>query len=199
MVVSPMMAPRSPSDSRKIVLIGMMGSGKSSTGRRLAESLQSSFVDLDECIERRAGRSIREIFATDGEQTFRNLEQEELRRVLDEPKSMVIAAGGGIVVRDANRRALTDADDVIWLQASLEELTRRVGARAKRQKGHRPLVDGDPAARLKELMDERRDWYRDVATAIVLVDDRTIEEVVAAMTAILEQREASLGPVTEEA
>lgn len=198
MVAAPVMAHGNPAESRKIVLIGMMGSGKSSSGRRLAQRLQCSFVDLDECIERRAGRSIREIFAVDGEQKFRDLEQEELGRVLVEPGASVIAAGGGIVVREANRRALRAADDVIWLQASIDELARRVGARAKRREGHRPLVDGDPTARLHELMDERRDWYHDVATAVIEVDDRSLQDVVAAMAAIVEQHESTTGSVTGE-
>jgi shikimate kinase len=171
--------------SRKIVLIGMMGSGKSSAGRRLARSLDSSFVDLDQSIERRAGRSIRDIFASDGEQTFRDLEEEELRLVLLEPGPLVVAAGGGVVVREANRKSLLAVDQVIWLQASLDILVKRVEARALRHEGHRPLVDGDPKTRLSALMAEREALYEEVATAVVVVDDQSLDEVVTALTALV--------------
>ncbi len=188
----------SESKPRKIVLIGMMGSGKSSTGRRLAQCLNYPFIDLDESIEHRAGRSIREIFGTDGEQAFRDLEQDELRRALAEPGSLVIAAGGGVVVRAANRQALADADDVIWLQASVEELARRVGARSKRQQGHRPLADGDPVERLSALLDERHQWYSEVATTVVVVNGRSQDDVVATMAAAFSSGRPSGQPTMGE-
>lgn len=193
MVIGPAMEIPHEDDSRKIVLVGMMGTGKSSSGRRLARRLHSSFLDLDECIERRAGRSIREIFASDGEETFRSLEEDELRRALNEPGSLVIAAGGGIVVRESNRRTLSGVNDVIWLQASVDVLARRVRTRARRHEGHRPLVDGDPKERLSALMDERRDWYHEVATAIVVVDDRTVDQVVDDLVAVVALEEPAAG------
>ncbi|MGA0879359.1 MAG: shikimate kinase [Ilumatobacteraceae bacterium] len=159
---------------RKVVLVGMMGSGKSSAGRRLAKALNIDFIDLDQSIEARSGRSIRDIFSSGGEAEFRDLEEAELRRTLDEPGAAVIAAGGGIVVRAAARDLLARAHDVIWLRADVDVLAERVS----RGRGHRPLVDGDPKVRLGALLEEREDHYRSVATAVVEVDDCSLEDVV---------------------
>lgn len=167
---------------RKIVLIGMMGVGKSSAGRRLAERLGLSFVDLDRRIEQSSGRTIREIFETDGEQEFRNLEEEALRVVLGDPEPMLIAAGGGIVVRPANRRLLEGADDVVWLRADPAILARRVRA----GRDHRPLVDGDPVERLRVLAADRDESYREVATATVDAGERSLEDVVAAVLTVID-------------
>lgn len=167
---------------RKIVLIGMMGVGKSSAGRRVAEVLGLAFVDLDRRIERTSGRTIREIFETDGEPVFRDLEEQALREVLDEPQPMLIAAGGGIVVRSANRRLLEDADDVVWLRADAEVLARRVRA----GRDHRPLVDGDPAERLRALAAERDEAYRHTATATIDVNDLSLDGVVTAVLDVLD-------------
>lgn len=176
-------------DSRKVVLIGMMGSGKSSTGRRLARALQWPFLDLDESIERRAGRSIRDIFATDGESAFRDLEENELRLAVSESGPMVIAAGGGIVIREENRQMLSNVDEVIWLHASVDVLAQRVGARARRQEDHRPLVDGDPHGRLSALWEQRKDLYEAVATVVVAVDNQSLDEVVRQLTEALAHKE----------
>lgn len=159
---------------RKIVLVGMMGSGKSSAGRRLAKALNFEFIDLDRSIEARCGRSIRDIFASGGEGEFRDLEHEELRRALEEPGSWVIAAGGGVVVRETARALLAKANDVIWLRADVDVLAERVS----RGRDHRPLVDGDPRTRLAALLAEREDLYRSVATAVVEVDDCSLNQVV---------------------
>lgn len=166
---------------RKVVLVGMMGSGKSSTGRRLAKSLNIGFVDLDQRIEARSGRSIREIFASGGEGEFRDLELEELRAALDEPDSSVIAAGGGIVVREAARALLERADEVIWLRADVDVLADRVS----HGREHRPLVDGDPKVRLATLLAEREELYRAVATAVVEVGSCPLNEVVARIEAVV--------------
>jgi shikimate kinase len=176
-------------DSRKVVLIGMMGSGKSSTGRRLARALQWSFLDLDESIERRAGRSIRDIFATDGESAFRDLEENELRLAVSESGPLVIAAGGGIVIREANRQMLSRVDEVIWLHAPVDVLAQRVGARARRQEDHRPLVDGDPHDRLSAIWEERKDLYKAVATVVVAVENQTLDDVVRQLTEVVEHSE----------
>lgn len=167
---------------RKIVLIGMMGVGKSSAGRRLAERLGLTFVDLDRWIERSSGRTIREIFESDGEQEFRNLEEEALREVLGDPEPMLVAAGGGIVVRPTNRRLLEGADDVVWLRADPAILARRVRA----GRDHRPLVDGDPVERLRLLAADRDQSYREVATATIDAGERSLDDVVAAVLEVID-------------
>lgn len=167
---------------RKIVLIGMMGVGKSSAGRRVAEATGLAFVDLDRRIERSTGRTIREIFESDGEQEFRDLEEAALQEVLGDPEPMLIAAGGGIVVRTANRRLLAGVDEVVWLRADPVVLARRV----RSGRDHRPLVDGDPVERLSRLATERDESYRQVATATVDVGDRSLEDVVASVLEVID-------------
>ena len=100
--------------------MGLMGSGKTTVGRRLAGLLERPFVDADEALEDRAGRAIAEIFATDGEDAFRDLETKVLAELLARDDAPVIASGGGVVVRQANRDLLSEVDDVlvVWLNAS---------------------------------------------------------------------------------
>ena len=160
-----------------------MGSGKSSVGRRIAERSKRPFVDTDTRIERRAGRTIREIFATDGEEAFRDLETDVLTEALGAPESSVIATGGGIVIRERNRDLLA-TQQVVWLRASVETLSLRVASGASR----RPLLDGDVRGRLVELDETRRDLYRAVASEVVDVDDRSLDEVVDDVLTATEMR-----------
>src|SRR5688572_15249289 len=106
---------------RNIILTGFMGTGKSTVGRRLARRLGWTFVDTDELIEQREGRSIPDIFAQDGEPAFRDLET-ELARDLANSKNQVIATGGGMVLREENLRALEQAGAVVLLEAGIEEI-----------------------------------------------------------------------------
>lgn len=159
--------------SRHLVLVGLMGSGKSSVGRRIADRLKRPFVDTDTRIERQDGRTIREIFTTDGEDGFRELETSVLADALSAPDPSVIATGGGIVMRERNRDLLA-AHQVVWLRASVDTLSTRVASGAAR----RPLLDGDVRARLVQLDETRRDLYRAVASQIVDVDDRSLDAVV---------------------
>lgn len=160
-----------------VVLVGLMGSGKSTVGRSLAERLGRELLDTDALVEARAGRSIREIFAVDGEQAFRDLEGELLVEVLARPTPAVIATGGGVVLRDANRVALASAAArVVWLCAEPATLLDRV-----RNAPHRPLLDHDPAGTLQRMAEERAPLYREVADLIVRVDGRSTHEVVEAV------------------
>lgn len=151
--------------SGPVVLVGLMGSGKTTVGRRLASRLDRPFVDADEALEEAAGRPIAEIFAADGEDAFRDLETKVLADLLARDDAPVIASGGGVVVREANRRLLTDTDDVlvVWLNASPAFLASRVEQKA--QKAHRPLLAGEepPGAVLERLHAERGPLYEEVA------------------------------------
>lgn len=160
-----------------VVLVGLMGSGKSTVGLALAERLGRQLLDTDALVEARAGRSIRDIFATDGEQAFRDLEAEVLAEVLAGSTPAVVATGGGVVLREANRAALRLADArVVWLCAEPATLLERV-----RSAPHRPLLDDDPAGTLQRMADERAPWYRDVADLVIRVDGRSTHEVVEAV------------------
>jgi shikimate kinase len=148
-----------------------MGSGKTTVGRRLASELERPFVDADEVLEERSGRTIAEIFATDGEEAFRDLEAQVLQDLLDRDDAPVIASGGGVVVREGNRRALTERDDVlvVWLTASPGFLASRVEQAA--QQARRPLLAGEPSpqAVLERLSAERGPLYEEVADLEVVV------------------------------
>lgn len=160
--------------TRHVVLVGMMGTGKTTVGRLLATRLDRRLVDSDELIEARAGRTVREIWLTDGEPVFRVLETAALRDALDEPEPLVIAAAGGVVLSAENRAALLDADAVVvWMRAAPGVLVGRVG-----QAEHRPLLDDDPAATLRRMQHEREALYREVADVAVDTDAMSPADVV---------------------
>ncbi len=160
-----------------LVFVGMMGVGKSTVARVVADRLDRRLVDSDSVIERREGRTVRDIFAQDGEAAFRALETEVLLEALASAEPLVIAAAGGVVLSERNRAALKDSGaKVVWLCADPATLVERV-----RGGGHRPLLDEDPAGTLQRMFREREALYRDVADAIVLVDNRSVSEVVEAV------------------
>jgi shikimate kinase len=160
-----------------VVLVGMMGVGKSTVGRLVAAELDRPLFDSDEMIEERTGRTVREIWADDGEQAFRDLETDTLLEALGASEPSVIAAAGGVVLREANREALAAADaHVVWLLADVQVLVDRV-----RSGMHRPLLDDDPETVLRSLYAEREPLYQEVADAIVSVDHRTPTDVARAV------------------
>ena len=163
--------------ARHVVLVGMMGVGKSSVGRSLAAELGRPLLDSDEMIESEVGRTVREIWADDGEAAFRALEAATLERALAEEEPSVIAAAGGGVLSERNRDALRSADaHVVWLLADVDVLLERV-----RAGGHRPLLDDDPEGTLRRMYAERAALYQEVADAVVSVDHRSIGEVTRAV------------------
>ena len=160
-----------------LVLVGMMGVGKSTVGRMVAAVLDRPLFDSDEMIEERTGRTVREIWAADGEAAFRALETDTLLEALARPEPSVIAAAGGVVLSDRNREVLRSADaQVVWLMADVEVLVDRV-----RNGSHRPLLDDDPEAALRLLYAVRAPLYQEVADAIVSVEHRTPTEVARAV------------------
>ena len=146
---------------RSIVLIGIMGAGKSSIGRRLASKLGLPFVDADLEIEAAAGCSIPDIFESHGETAFREGEHRVIKRLLDGPVQ-IVATGGGAYM-DARTRALIERCGLsIWLKADLEVLLRRVARR-----DNRPLLkQGDPREIMQELMRQRYPTYAEAAITI---------------------------------
>ncbi|MGE4373370.1 MAG: 3-dehydroquinate synthase [Xanthobacter sp.] len=164
---------------RAVVLVGMPGAGKSSVGRRLAKRLGLLFLDADEEIERAAGMSISEIFAQHGEAEFREGEKRVMARLL-QSGPLVLATGGGAFMNEDTRAAVAANGVSVWLRADLNTLLRRV-----KKRNDRPLLaQGDPAAKLKALLDQRGPSY---ALADVAVDSRDIlhdamvEEVIHAL------------------
>jgi shikimate kinase len=167
----------------KAVLIGLPGSGKSTAGRRLAKILAVEFADSDELIERRCGRAVTAIFASDGEQRFRAVEEQVIVEALGRFDG-VLALGGGALGTAGVREALSAcAVPVVLLEAPLSTLRTRVG-----DGGTRPLLAGDPAARLAALAQEREPAYRRAATVSVDTAGLTPGQVAARVAARLHAR-----------
>ena len=164
---------------RPIVLVGMMGAGKTSVGRRLAERLGLPFVDVDEQVARAAGLTIEQIFERHGEAAFRERERDEIARLAVGP-SRVIAAGGGAFIDGMSRALLLKECTIVWLDAGVETLARRVG----RDGRDRPLLLGrDPQTALAELAEQRRPLY---AAAHFRVDaEAPLEAVIDAVLAAI--------------
>jgi shikimate kinase len=156
---------------RHVLLIGLPGAGKTTAGSMVAATLETTFADLDDMVEREQGLSVREIFSQRGERAFRELEREMARRVLDgEPA--VVAPGGGWAAQPG---AMEDAGGrcfIVYLRTGPEEAARRVGHGRTR-----PLLGGpDPATRMRELLVARETFYRR-ADATVETDERSVDEV----------------------
>jgi shikimate kinase len=149
---------------RHIVLVGLMGVGKSTVGRRLAREMDRPFADLDEQIELAEGATVPRLFRERGEAAFRAIEAARLADLVARPSPLVIAAGGGVVTGDANRRVLAETF-VVWLRASPEFLA------ARTDPTHRPLLSGgDARGRLARMLDERQALYEEVADVAVDVE-----------------------------
>lgn len=173
--------------SRVVVLVGMMGSGKTTVGRAVAARLDVGFIDTDDLVVARTGKSVRDIFASDGEAIFRSVESQVLLDALDSQVDVLIAAAGGTVLSEFNRAALdAHADVVLWLDADVATL----GERAARG-AHRPLLDGDIESRLAALDGERRALYQSVADVRIDTRGKDIEEVVHEVVVALAKEPAS--------
>ena len=145
-----------------IIFVGLPGSGKTTIGRQLARRLGLPFVDSDHVIEHQLGCSIREFFAREGEDSFRDVEQQVLDE-LTQTHVGVIATGGGSVLREANRRHLRERGHVIYLRSTPEDVFRRV-----RHDTARPLLQvDDPLSRLRALFEARDPLYREAAHFVI--------------------------------
>jgi len=169
---------------RSVVLVGMMGAGKSSIGRRLAQRLGVTFVDADAEIEAAAGMTIAEIFATYGEPYFRSGEQRVIARLLESgPK--VLATGGGAFINPETRAGIRQKGVSVWLKAEFEVLMRRVKRRAT---ADRPMLQGDPAQRIRHLMDERYPLYAEADVTVIsreVSHEIIVNEIVSELARVL--------------
>jgi shikimate kinase len=182
---SPAMSPDPALQERTIALVGLMGVGKSTIGRRLAQTLGLPFRDADQEIEAAAGCSIAQIFAERGEDEFRAGERRVIARMLQDP-AHVLATGGGAFMNPATRALIKQKAVSVWLKADLEVLVRRVS-----RKDTRPLLAGrDPREVLQRLMAERYPVYAE-ADIVVETDDRPAAAAVDAILAALTRRSAA--------
>ena len=162
---------------RHLVLVGLMGAGKSTVGARCAVRLGREFVDVDDVIVATAGRPVADIFATDGEAVFRSLERRAIADVCASPQPLVIACGGGAVLDAENRHRVQERGVVVWLTADPATLADRVGGGPARKK--RPLLAGDdaPVATLERLATLRAPAYEAAAHAVVDTAGHRVDEV----------------------
>jgi len=157
-----------------IVLIGFMGSGKTTVGIRLSYYMRRTFLDTDKLIEKEQGREISRIFAQEGEAYFRELETEMLEKLGKTETGRIIATGGGTPVKKENRPLLKKLGKVVYLKLEPETVYERVKEDTKR-----PLLQcGDPLGRIRELMAARREAYEEAADIVIRVDDKDYDTIV---------------------
>ena len=170
---------------RPVVFVGLMGAGKTTIGRRVAQRLKLPFVDADKEIELAADKTVAEIFADHGEEYFRNGEMRVIARLLDDEQK-ILATGGGAFMNDETRAAIKQKSVSVWLRADLALLMSRV-----RRKSHRPLLKSpDPEAVMQRLIEERYPVY---AEADLIVESRDVPhaEIVDNVLAALAELPAS--------
>jgi shikimate kinase len=163
----------------RILLVGMMGAGKTTTGKLVAAALGWDYLDSDAEVERATGFTVPELFARQGEAAFRDAEADALGRACASPVPVVVSVAGGAVLRPENRELLRASGRVVWLRARPETLAARVGDGTGR-----PLLDDDPAGALAALDAVRRPLYADVAAETIDVDDLSPEEVAGVIVGV---------------
>jgi shikimate kinase len=152
--------------TQRILLIGMMGAGKTTAGRLTAQALGWGYLDSDAEVEAATGLTVPELFARDGETVFRDAEARALQLACASTGEVVVSVAGGAVLRAENRELIKSCGIVVWLRARPETLAARVGSGAGR-----PLLDTDPATALRQLDDVRRPLYAELADLVIDVDD----------------------------
>jgi shikimate kinase len=173
------------SAKKNIYLIGFMGTGKSATGRVIAEALGYDFVDMDEVIEQRAGKTITAIFAEDGEPAFR-AQESALAAELCQREGLVVATGGGIVLDPENTRGFERSGFPVCFQASAGTILRRVA-----EAEHRPLLeDGEKAERIRALLTQRKALYEAVPHQVD-TDSLTVAEQAAEVLKLFQSQQGS--------
>ncbi len=184
-MAAPFMDRYAPLRRRTIALVGLMGVGKSSVGRRLASALDLPFRDADTEVETAAGRSVADIFAEMGEPAFREGERRVISRLLDEPPH-VMATGGGAFMSEETRRLIKAKAVSVWLKTDLEVLAKRVS-----RKDTRPLLAGaDPIEVLRRQAEVRYPIYAEADITVEAGDAAhhvTVDQVIRALTAYLEE------------
>jgi shikimate kinase len=169
-----------------LYLIGMRGVGKSTVGAQVALRLNRSFFDADVEINLASGRTIQEIFAQDGEQAFREIEAEQVRRLSAE-LDCVVAWGGGAILRADNRHLIRETGKSVWLQASAACLEQRIMADPVSQSQRPRLTKGSAREELEQLLNARMAIYTDCANYILQVENRSVDELADAIVLWWEQ------------
>lgn len=158
---------------KHIVLIGFMGAGKSTFGQLIANKLGCTFVDTDNFIERKEGRTISDIFTDDGEEYFRSVETEVLRELLQSEERQVLSLGGGTPLREINRELINQSGYTIFLKITADEAYERL-----KDDSERPLLQvSDPKSRIEELLSIRNPIYEQAADYVLFEGNKTLDDV----------------------
>jgi shikimate kinase len=170
-----------------IVLVGLMGTGKSTVAWELAQHFRIPCLDTDKLVEQRVGRTVREIFDESGEPFFREVESEVLRECLHSPGGAVIAAAGGVVLSESNRQLLDKARTqrmitVVWLHALPEVLAARTA-----KGSHRPALDTGRLQVLQQMYTQREPMYKEVSDVVIDVSERSVESVTSLIIDAIDQ------------
>ena len=171
---------------RPVALVGMMGAGKTTVGRRLAVALDLPFHDADAEIEQAAGMSVSDLFARHGEQSFRRGEAQVIERLLSGPP-IVLATGGGALTNESTRKLVKDRSISIWIRAEVDTLVKRATRRSTRPL----LMNGDPKEVIARLLDERTPFY---SQADLIVESnvgshaRTVSAILASLSSYLDKK-----------
>lgn len=169
---------------KNVLLIGFMGAGKTTVGKKLSYKLRVPVEDTDKLIERRAGKTITEIFASEGEEAFRQMETEELVEISKRKYRRIFSVGGGTPVREQNRALLKKCGKVVYLRVKPETVWERV-----KEDTTRPLLQcEDPLAKIRDLMEARKEAYESCADLIVDVDEMSAEECAEKLALWLEEK-----------
>ncbi|HWD54915.1 MAG TPA: shikimate kinase [Acidimicrobiales bacterium] len=175
----------------RILLVGMMGAGKTTAGQLVAQSLGWDYRDSDADVVATTGLTVPELFARDGEPAFRRAEARVLATACAQEKPSVVSVAGGAVLSPENRKLIRESGTVIWLRARPEKLADRVGTGEGR-----PLLGDDPGAALVRLAAERAPYYAEVADAVIDVDDLSPDEVADRVLAAAHLGHASPAPTS---
>lgn len=166
-----------------IILIGFMGCGKSTVGIKLSYRLRRAMEDTDKLIEKEEGRTISEIFATDGEDYFRNLETECIKKLIKTANQKIISVGGGLPIREENHTLLKRLGTVVYLRARAETIYERV-----KHDRSRPLLQGeDPKGKIQTLMAQRTPIYEKASDVIIDVDDKDFDTILDEIVRVISE------------
>jgi shikimate kinase len=172
-----------------ITLIGYRGTGKTTVANLLAQRLGCEWIDADARVEKRAGKTIKQIFEDDGEAAFRDLESDVIEELVQEPNA-VLALGGGAIMREQNRRAIAGGT-VVWLTASPETIFERIAADGMTSEQRPNLTAFGGLAEITTLLSKRAPIYRDCADFVVATNGRTTDEVAEEIVCLVQGEAAS--------
>lgn len=167
-----------------IILTGFMGCGKTSVGIRLSYALRRTLIDTDKWIEKKQGKTVSEIFAGEGEEAFRRMESECIRELIGTADGQIISTGGGLPVREENRRLLGELGRVYYLKVTPECVYERL-----RGDTTRPLLQGEnPREKIRELLESREAFYQEGAHVTIEVSGKSFEDIITEIVEGMEER-----------